>query len=114
MAVRVVTNLTLDEFRAEVGVNPLADQDTLEQKNLERLFDMACRLVTDRVVDDTPIALKNQAILMIGSYVYDKKKFFQGDRGSGAPSFPFVWQNSGAVFVLRDYLKKPTALIEAV
>ena len=101
--------ITLDQFRAEVGVEPISGQDATEQKRLERLFTMACRLVRDRTIADTPTELSNQAIVMLGGYIYARRNV-----GETPPSFPYAWTNSGCQWILRDYLKKPTALIEAV
>ena len=111
MAVTIVSPdaITLDQFRAEVGPEPVAEQDATQQKTLERLFTMACRLVRDRTVDETPTELSNQAIVMLGGYIYARRNV-----GENLPSFPYAWTNSGCQWILRDYLKKPTALIEAV
>ena len=111
MAVSIVTGITLDEFRAEVGVQPSSDQSVLDQKVLERLFKMVCRVINDRTVDGTPTELKNQAVIMLGAYIHDRRLKTEGDF---LPSFPYAWTNSGCQWILKDYLQRPTALLEGV
>ena len=106
MSVSIVTAISLDEFRAEIGVEPTGDQSVLDQKILERIFNTACQIVGDRTIEETPVALKNQAILMMGGYLYTRPKVAQNYTSQAN-----VWTNSGASMILSDYLIRPSALL---
>ena len=49
-----ITLITFEAFQREVGLDPVDDQDEIDQVRLRRLYDMACRMVSDRTVSATP------------------------------------------------------------
>ena len=107
MAVSVVNTITLDEFLDEVGYTDLAN-DSVDRTRLERIFHAVCQLVADKTVEDTPISLKNQSIILLGAYINDRP------RSSKFSFYSNALQFSGAGHLLADYMVRPSAFLKSV
>ena len=105
MTVSVVTTITLDEFLDEVGYTDLP-AGSVDRTRLERIFHAVCQLVSDKTVDDTPLSLKNQSIILMGSYINDRP------RSSKFSFYSNALQFSGAAHLLADYMVRPSGFLK--
>ena len=72
---------------------------------LSRTLRAAQAIVSERIRDDAPEAIRDLAVIAVASYVFDRPSAAQGDR------FANAWRNSGAEAMLSRWISRRAVAI---